>query len=86
MTLQRFWVIGVLGFGTFWTKAVQDSEQFLLSVLFFVICVVPLSAMAGDTDKAKQVTCAAIKVFECTSANGYREVTAESIFGACIPR
>ena len=55
------------------------KKRFLLSVLIFAICVVPLSAMAGDTDKAKQVTCAAIKVFECTSANGCLEVTAESI-------
>jgi hypothetical protein len=32
--------------------------------------------MAGEE---KQVTCAAIKIFECTSTNGCKEVSAESV-------
>ena len=55
------------------------KKHFLLSILVMNLCVVPFSAMAGEAGNAKQVTCAAIKVFECTSANGCQEVTAESI-------
>ena len=55
------------------------KKRFLLSVLVFAVCIVPFAAMAGEAGNAKQVTCAAIKAFECTSANGCREVTAESI-------
>lgn len=51
-------------------------KRFLLSLLAITLCIAPFSAMAGDE---KQVTCAAIKVFECTSANGCREVTTESV-------
>ena len=55
------------------------KKRFLLSVLVFAICIVPFAAKAGEAGNAKQVTCAAIKVFECTSANGCQEVTAEAI-------
>jgi len=47
--------------------------------LVITLCVVSFSAMAGEADNGKQVTCAAIKVFECTSANGCRSVTAAAI-------
>lgn len=55
------------------------KKRFLLSMLAMTLCVVPLSTMAGEAGNAKQVTCAAIKVFECSSTNGCQEVTAESI-------
>ncbi len=52
------------------------KKRLVMSLLVMIICIVPVSAFSGDE---KQVTCAAIKIFECTSTNGCQEVTAESI-------
>ena len=52
------------------------KKHYLLSLLVMALCIVPVAAMAGEK---KEVTCAAIKIFECTSTKGCREVTAASI-------
>jgi hypothetical protein len=61
------------------TEVNKMMKRFLMSMLAMALCIAPFSAMAGDAGKAKQVTCAAIKIFECTMANGCQEVTAESV-------
>jgi len=55
------------------------NKRIFLILLLAATYLMPFSAMAGESDKPKQVTCAAIKIFECTSTNGCEEVTAESI-------
>jgi hypothetical protein len=55
------------------------SKRIFSILLAAAICLTPFSAMAGEADNAKQVTCAAVKIFECTGSEGCQEVTAESI-------
>ena len=52
------------------------KNRLLFSLLMITLCIGPMSALAADE---KQVTCAAIKIFECTATNGCSEVTAESV-------
>ena len=52
------------------------KKRLLFSLLMITFCAGPFTALAADE---KQVTCAAIKIFECTSANGCSEVSAESV-------
>jgi hypothetical protein len=55
------------------------KKRIFLILLTATICLTPFSAMAEEADNAKQVTCAAVKIFECSATNGCQEVTAESI-------
>ncbi len=55
------------------------KKRILLCIAVLGIFVAPITAMAGDTDISKELTCAAVKVFECTADNGCQEVTANAI-------
>ena len=57
----------------------ETSSQAPAALLFLFVCIPQFSATAGESDIAKQITCAAIKVFECAPENGCQEVMANDI-------
>ena len=55
------------------------SKLIRVGLIFWGVCVVPFSAVAGDFDGSRPLLFSVIKVFECTPEGGCTEVTAGSI-------
>lgn len=50
-----------------------------LVVILFCICIVPVSAKAGNFDGSRTLLCALIEVYECVPHEGCEGTTAEAI-------